>query len=119
VIGATLKDEIIHITLEGSITYEEFLAAVGPILDSGRKYVGFISDGRKMATLGNAQIQLQLEQHHRTYNSDKRNAILMDPYSGKAMLAKVYIAFTKAQNTQLFTDEEEAIAWVREGAAGT
>ena len=38
----------------------------------------------------------------------------MEARSGKAMLAKIYRAFTNAENTKLFTDEAEA-AGIRAG----
>lgn len=108
-VTADLKDGIIYIKLDGNITYEEFLEAVDPIFASGEKYIGFISDGRKMTTI-NPAIQHKLEQHHQMNNAEKPNAILMNP--GKKVVADIYTKFTRAKNTAVFTNEDEAVKWV-------
>jgi len=111
-ITAKLEDEIIYIIIDGDFTYEDFLNAVNPIFKSGENYIGFISDGRKMTTM-KPTLQHQLEQHHQKYNANKPNAILMNPNDGKKILAKIYVRFTNAINTKIFTDEEEAVKWVK------
>lgn len=109
-VTAELKNDIIYILLNGDVSYDDFLKAVDPILKSGQKYIGFISDGRKMTTI-NPAVQHKLEQHHQTFNADKPNAILMNS-DGKKVIADIYVKFTRAANTKVFTTEEEAINWV-------
>lgn len=111
-ITASIKDEIIHINIVDEMAYEDFLKAVNPIFESKRKYIGFVSDGRKMTKARSALDQKRLADHHQKHNPDKPNAILMNP-GGAMAIAKIYISFTGAKNTKVFTSVNEAIAWIK------
>lgn len=114
-VTAKLADSIVWVHLSGEVTYEQFLEAVNPIFESGKAYIGFISDGRQIAGFRSAEDQKRLQQHHATHNPGKPNAIVMER-SGKMMLAKVYMRFTGAKDTRIFDNEKDAEAWVREHA---
>ena len=110
-VTAELRDGIVFIRITGRLAYDDFLAAVEPILQSGQKYVGFVSDGREMQIFRGVGDQQLLAQHHRTHNADKPNAILVS--TSLVLIANVYLMFAKPPNTRVFTSEEEAIAWIR------
>lgn len=109
-ISAELRKDIIYIIINGDFTYDDFLNAVNPIFASGKKYIGFISDGRNMSE-AKPITSKRLEEHHQTHNPTKPNAILMNNDS-KLIIAKIYMRLTNAKNTKIFTDEQEAIKWV-------
>lgn len=45
----------------------------------------------------------------------RRLWLAVDALFGKAMLVKIYMAFTGAENTKLLTDEADGEAWIRAG----
>jgi hypothetical protein len=111
-IKATLINKIIRIVIEGDLKYEDFLNALNPIFESKTAYIGFISDGRKL-TVGefSPADMMKINKHHQTHNKDKPNAILMNK-DQMIMIAKIYMNFTGARNTRIFTDEKKAVQWV-------
>ena len=54
----------------------------------------------------------KINNHHQQYNKDKPDAILINN-DGLTMIAKIFIKFTGAKNTKIFSDEEAAINWVK------
>jgi len=111
-VKAELKDKIIWITIIGDLRYEHFLDAVEPIFKSGEEYIGFISDGRELKGFSPLDQNL-CSNHHKTHNPEKPNAILMKDNPTLLLIAKIYIKFTKAKNSSIFTSEKEAIDWVK------
>ena len=113
-ITAEIKEKIIHITIVGELSYEEFNAVVDPLTKSGQPYVGYLSDGREMTRYRSVKDQLRLAERHKQSDPEKRNAILM-AQNGMSAIAKLYLRFTGDVNTRVFTNRKEALAWVHGG----
>ena len=86
---------------------------VGPV-----PYVGFISDGRKLsAGKFKAIDMMKIARYHKEHHPEMPNAVLMNE-NGMVIVANIYLQLTSAPNTRVFTDETEAVRWIREETSG-
>jgi hypothetical protein len=114
-VTSELKDNIVWLYFEGALNAEEAMAEISQWLPIKDTFDGFISDIRKMTDQPAAD-QKKLEEWRKANGSEKPNAILAKD-NIMAVLARVYIRFTRAESTRYFTDAETAKAWIREFAS--
>jgi hypothetical protein len=109
-ITSKLENRVVWMTVEGPLLADEFIAETEQWLSRLKEYDGYITDVRKMTT-STALDKKRIEDRRQQNKTGKASAILVkDDFMGT--LAKIYINFTKASDTQIFTDPEKAKAWI-------
>jgi len=110
-VTSRLEDRVVWMVVEGPLLADEFIAETDKWLSRLDEYEGYITDVRKMTT-STALDKKRIEDRRKQNQTGKASAILVrDDFMGT--LAKIYINFTKASDTQIFTDPEKAKAWVQ------
>lgn len=110
-IKSRLEDRVVWLTVEGDLRADEFIPETDKWLSRIGEYDGYITDVRKMSK-STAVDKKRIEERRKQNKTGKASAILVkDDFMGT--LAKIYINFTKADDTQIFTDPEKAKAWVQ------
>ena len=110
-ITSRLEDGIVWFTIDGELKANEMIPETEKWLSRRNEYCGYISDVRKMTTASALDKKL-IEEQRKSNNTGKPNAILLKN-GAMAIIAKVYINFTKAENTKYFTNPEKAIEWLK------
>ena len=110
-VTSKLEDRVVWMIVEGPLLADEFIPATEKWLSRLDEYDGYITDVRKMTT-ASALDKSRIEDRRKQNDTGKASAILVrDDFMGT--LAKIYINFTKASDTQFFTDPEKAKAWIQ------
>lgn len=110
-ITSKLEDGVVWLIIEGELVADEVLAEAAKWLPQKDTFAGFITDIKAMTKQTVAE-QKKLEEGRKNNKSGKPNAILGKD-SAFAVLAKIYIRFTNAENVRYFTDPDEAKAWLK------
>ena len=110
-VTSKLEDRVVWMIVEGPLLADEFIPETDQWLSRLDEYDGYITDVRKMTT-STALDKKRIEDRRKQNQTGKVSAILVrDNFMGT--LAKIYINFTKASETQIFTDPEKAKAWIQ------
>jgi hypothetical protein len=110
-ITSKLEDRVVWMIVDGPLLAYEFIRETDKWLSRLEEYDGYITDVRQMTT-STATDKKRIEERRQQNKSGKASAILVrDDFMGT--LAKIYINFTKASDTQIFQDPEKAIAWIQ------
>ena len=107
-----IQNEILYIEGTGPFTFEEFDQEMKSIMSSGEKYLGFITSGELLKGTS-ALVLKKCSEHHKTNHPTLPNAALFKNLSLVA-LGNIYLKFTNAINTRLFSNEQEAITWINQ-----
>lgn len=109
-VTSKLEDRVVWMIVEGPLLADEFIGETDQWLSRLDAYDGYITDVRKMTT-STALDKKRIEDRRKQNNTGKASAILVkDNFMGT--LAKIYINFTSASDTQIFTDPDKAMAWI-------
>ena len=110
-VTSKFENGIVWLIVDGDLVAQEVLDEAEKWLPKIDTCLGFITDIRKME---NAPIieQKKLEAGRKVHNTGKPSAILIKD-NAMASIVKIYIRFTKAEDSGYFTDIDKAIAWIR------
>ena len=106
-----LRDEIVWIIVKGELAARDIRREVGPWLKHKDSFRGFITDLREMTPIPSPAEQKNMEEWRQQNRSGKPHALLGKP-NALGALTKLYVSFTKAQDTRYFLKPEAAIAWI-------
>jgi hypothetical protein len=110
-ITSKLEDRVVWMIVKGPLLADEFISETDQWLSRQGEYDGYITDVREMTT-ATAWDKKRIEDRRKQNNTGKASAILVrDNIMG--VLAKIYINFTKASDTQFFTDPHKAKIWIQ------
>ena len=107
-----LKDGIVWLTVEGELISQDITREAGKWLSQKDAFSGFITDLREMTPIPSMTEQKELEEWRKQNNSGKPHALL-GRTNALGALIKIYVRFTKAEDTRYFMNSEAAIAWVK------
>ena len=107
-----LKDRVVWLTVTGEFLADDLMGQVSKWLPRLNEFDGFITDMRQTEGSPSPAEQKKAEEWRKKNNTGKPNAILGKD-NGMSMLVKIYVRFTGAKNARYFTDETEAINWIR------
>ena len=110
-VTSKLKDRVVWMIVEGKLLADEFIPEAEQWLSRLDEYDGYCTDVRKMTT-STAVDKKRIEERRKQNATGKASAILVKD-SFWWTLAKIYINFTQASDTQIFTDPEKAKAWIQ------
>ena len=110
-IKCKIKNKIVYIDVEGGFSYGKFEKELEKIMNSGEKYIGFISRGDFLEHT-DSSVYKKCSDHHKKYHPNLPNACLLNN-KAKVILGNIYIHVTGEINTKMFTDKKEAINWIK------
>ena len=106
-----LEDGIVWYIVDGELKADELIPETKKWLNRLDEYCGIISDVRKMTTAKSIE-KKRIEEQRKLNDTGKPNAILVKN-EAMAVVAQIYIKFTKAEATKYFTDPEKAKEWLK------
>ncbi len=111
-VTSELKDGIVWLTVEGELVSQDVMREAGQWLSQKDAFSGFITDLCEMTSIPSTTEQKKLEEWRKQNESGKPHALL-GRTNALGALIKIYIRFTKAEDTRYFMKPEAAIAWVK------
>ncbi len=108
-VTSELKDGIVWLTVEGELTANAVKREASKWLSQKDAFSGFIADLCEMTSIPSTLEQKELEEWRKRNKSGKPHALL-GRTNALGVLIKIYVRFTKAEDTRYFMNPEAAIA---------